>query len=90
MQNLGNHNCGNNGNLNTAIYCTYCHKTGYVKKNCFKLKKKENQNYNSHESKHNSNRDRQNFDSTDGCTTTTRRRGLLELVAEETCQLSDS
>jgi hypothetical protein len=29
-ENRGNHNGGNNGNLNTAIYCTYCHKTGHV------------------------------------------------------------
>jgi hypothetical protein len=31
-ENRGNHNGGNNGNLNTAMYCTYCHKTGHVKK----------------------------------------------------------
>ena len=41
-KNRGNHNGGNNGNSNTTIYCTYCRKTGHVKKNSFKLKKKEN------------------------------------------------
>ena len=64
-KNRGNNNGGNNGNSNATIYCTYCRKTGHLKKNCFKLKKKENQNDNNHASKFTGNRDRQNFDSTD-------------------------
>ena len=64
-KNRGNRDGGNNSNSNTAYYCTYCRKTGHVKKDCFKLKKKENQNDNNHASKYTSNHDRQNFDSTD-------------------------
>jgi gag-polypeptide of LTR copia-type/Zinc knuckle len=32
---------GNNGNMAEGNYFTYCCRTGHVKKNCFKLKKKE-------------------------------------------------
>jgi gag-polypeptide of LTR copia-type/Zinc knuckle len=35
-----------NGNMTEGNYCTYCRRTGHVKKNCFKLKKKELQNIN--------------------------------------------
>jgi Zinc knuckle len=37
---------GNNGNMTEGNYCTYCCRTGHVKKNCFKLKKKELRNSN--------------------------------------------
>jgi hypothetical protein len=52
---------GNNGNMTEGNYCNYCRRTGYVKKNCFKLKKKElqNNNNNNRGSNDNSSRDQQ-------------------------------
>jgi hypothetical protein len=51
---------GNNGNMTEGNCCKYCRRTGHVKKNCFKLKKKELQNNNINRgSNENSNRDQQ-------------------------------
>jgi hypothetical protein len=69
-KNRGNQNGGSNGgNASGSIYCTYCHKPGHVKQNCLKLKRKDsrlsNTNNNSSGNGHNSNLDRQNFESQD-------------------------
>jgi Zinc knuckle len=50
----------NNGNMTEGNFCTNYHRTGHVKKNCFKLKKKELQNNNKNRgSNDNSSRDQQ-------------------------------
>ena len=33
-------NCTNDGNLQNGTYCTYHQRSGHLKRNCFKLKKK--------------------------------------------------
>jgi Zinc knuckle len=58
-----NNNGGNSGNTAGQNYCSYCRKPGHVKKDCFKLKRKESQNNNNHASNNNGNRDNQVFDS---------------------------
>jgi gag-polypeptide of LTR copia-type/Zinc knuckle len=60
-------NAGTNGNATGANYCVYCRKTGHVKKNCLKLKKKESQQA----SNEHSNCDRQMYDSQDVAFTAT-------------------
>jgi hypothetical protein len=54
-----NHNDANNGSTTGGYYCTYCRKTGHIKPNCLKLKKKETR-YNN-----NGNHNRGNHDSQD-------------------------
>jgi hypothetical protein len=59
-------NGGNNGNMTEGNYCSYCHKLGQVKQNCFKLKKKETQyGHNEAGNNNNGNHDRENYDSQD-------------------------
>jgi gag-polypeptide of LTR copia-type len=64
-------NCSNRNDANNSIptggnYCTYCRKTGHIKPNCLKLKKKETQyNNNQTSSNNNGNRDRGSHDSQD-------------------------
>jgi gag-polypeptide of LTR copia-type len=42
--NFSGNNSGNNDrNTLSKFYCTYCNKTGHLKKNCFKLKKRKEQ-----------------------------------------------
>ena len=60
-------NVGINSNMTGANYCVYCRKTGHVKKNRQKLKKKESQ----HASNENGSRDRQMYDSQDVAFTAT-------------------
>jgi Reverse transcriptase (RNA-dependent DNA polymerase) len=62
-----NYNGGNNGGTTTGgIYCTYCRKSGHVKQNCLKLKRKNTRGSNNHPSNNNNgNSDRENFDSQD-------------------------
>ena len=60
-----NGNNGYNGNTTAPNYCVYCRKTGHIKKNCFKLNRRDTQNNNNPTSTSNSNRERQNFDSQD-------------------------
>jgi hypothetical protein len=63
---------GSNGNLTEGNYCTYCRRTGHVKKNCFKLKKKELQNNNnSHGSNDSSSQDQQFLNTQDMAFVTT-------------------
>jgi Zinc knuckle len=57
-KNHSNHNGVNHSNTTAGNYCTYCRKTGHIKENCFKLKKKETRyNHNQHNSNNNGNRD---------------------------------
>jgi hypothetical protein len=54
-------NVGIDGNMTGANYCVNCRKTGHVRKNCHKLKKKESQ----YASNENGSRDRQMYISQD-------------------------
>jgi hypothetical protein len=63
---------GNNKNMTEGNYCTYCCRTGHVKKNCFKLKKKELPNKNKNRgSNDNSSRDQQFLNTQDMAFVTT-------------------
>jgi hypothetical protein len=59
MQKEAFNHVGNNENMTKGNYCTYCCRTGHVKKNYFKLKKKESQNNNNRGTNDNSSQDRQ-------------------------------
>jgi hypothetical protein len=68
---------GNNGNMTEGNYCTYCRRTGHVKKICFNLKKKEFQNSINCGSNHNSSRDQQFLNTQDMAFVTTSENGTL-------------
>ena len=77
-KNRSNHNDANHGNTTAGNYCTYCRKTGHIKLNCLKLKKKETRyNNNQPSSNNNGNRDRGNHDSQDVVFATTAKNEMF-------------
>jgi Zinc knuckle len=77
-KNSSNHNDANNSNTTAGNYCTYCRKTGHIKPNCLKLKKKETRyNNNQPSSNNNGNCDRGSHDSQDVVLATTAKNEMF-------------
>jgi hypothetical protein len=77
MQNRAINNGRSNGNPSGGgIFCSYCHKTGHDKKNCFTLKTKEARN-NNNPSNYSDSGNRQNYESKDVVFTATSKNGTL-------------
>ena len=55
----------NHGNSQNGAYCTYCRRSGHLKRNCFKLKNKMNRNHSTSSNHGNYGNQPKNFDSTD-------------------------